>query len=250
LSAWGPCPGTDPASCGEPDLGDCYTPHASPGCDDPICCSAVCGLDAWCCDVEWDALCAERANLTSSCADAVHPNCGNPEAGSCFEQRPIQGCDDPECCKTVCDWDSFCCRYAWDLVCVEAAQLFCSKIPAACGHPEAGDCFDAIGIDQNVTPYCDDEACCNAVCAIDPFCCQTVWDEVCVARANAVCKDGSCGEGAGSCFATHPDGGCSDPDCCFLVCSVVPICCEDFQKGIGGGWEDFCVNWAEILCVD
>jgi hypothetical protein len=45
--------------------------------------------------------------------------------------------------------------------------------PAAC--PGEGSCCA-----PNGTPGCDDEACCAAVCACDPFCCDTEWDVFCV----------------------------------------------------------------------
>ena len=51
-----------------------------------------------------------------------------------------------------------------------------------CGDPSAGDCYV-----PNPTPFCDDADCCNAVCAIDSFCCQTSWDEFCVEEAMIIC---------------------------------------------------------------
>ena len=132
-----------------------------------------------------------------------------------------------------------------------SAELFCSEIPPQCGHPASGDCFDAIGEGQNVTPYCNDEACCDSVCLLAPFCCDVVWDETCVAHANAVCDGGACGPGAGPCHGTHSGGGCNDTDCCFQVCSIVPSCCEPADPKTGlGGWDSNCVAWAELLCVD
>ncbi len=250
LAAWGPCPGTTPASCGSAGLGDCYLAHPSPGCSEPACCQSICAADPYCCNVAWDALCAGSADLDPACAAGVHPNCGGPRAHSCFETG-LQGCDDPACCNDVCDFDPFCCNYGWDGQCVAEALLFCSKIPEGCGHPAAGDCFDAIGKGQNLTPWCDDKLCCNTVCAFDPFCCEVLWDQVCVAEANASCEGGACGKGAGSCFEIHLDGsgGCDDPACCQQVCALVPICCEDFDPGVGdGGWDQFCVQWAQKLC--
>ena len=54
--------------------------------------------------------------------------------------------------------------------------------------PAPGDCFVPHG-----TPGCDDAKCCSAVCAIDPFCCDTAWDEICVDEANQLCVGGDCG---------------------------------------------------------
>jgi hypothetical protein len=50
---------------------------------------------------------------------------------------------------------------------------------AECGDPTSGSCFDV-----QVTPSCADATCCNAVCALDPFCCEQVWDAVCRQNAN------------------------------------------------------------------
>ncbi len=48
--------------------------------------------------------------------------------------------------------------------------------------PGEGDCCQG-----NNTPGCDDEDCCNAVCALDPFCCEDVWDDLCADQAADVC---------------------------------------------------------------
>lgn len=48
-------------SCGDPATGDCCEANGSAFCDDQTCCELVCGLDAFCCDVEWDDDCAELA---------------------------------------------------------------------------------------------------------------------------------------------------------------------------------------------
>lgn len=50
---------TGPASCGSP--GDCFTAHASPGCQEPLCCATVCATDPACCDVAWDSTCVGLA---------------------------------------------------------------------------------------------------------------------------------------------------------------------------------------------
>ena len=65
-----------------------------------------------------------------------------------------------------------------------AIQL--EKLPG-CGEPGAGSC------DQpQVTPSCNDESCCTAVCEIDPFCCDNQWDGLCVDRAATTCSNPPC----------------------------------------------------------
>ncbi len=54
-------------SCGEAAAGDCCTAHGSPGCDQDTCCQAVCQLDGYCCNVEWDAMCAIQAAEACAC---------------------------------------------------------------------------------------------------------------------------------------------------------------------------------------
>ena len=45
--------------------GSCYAPHPTPGCDDPLLCDIVCGVDPACCEFggRWDSLCAVQADL-------------------------------------------------------------------------------------------------------------------------------------------------------------------------------------------
>lgn len=65
---------------------------------------------------------------------------------------------------------------------VASLGLVCGSALAdggGCGDPSAGSCF-AI----QSTPGCEDAACCGAICALDPFCCSTVWDAVCRQQAN------------------------------------------------------------------
>ncbi len=47
--------------CGGPGAGDCCIANGSPACDDSSCCELVCSIDPFCCDIEWDATCADLA---------------------------------------------------------------------------------------------------------------------------------------------------------------------------------------------
>ncbi|MFQ5414970.1 MAG: thrombospondin type 3 repeat-containing protein, partial [Phycisphaerae bacterium] len=75
---------------------------------------------------------------------------------------------------------------------------------AGCGN---GDCFAVHG-----NPGCDDAACCAVICPVDPFCCDTLWDETCVEEANGLCEPGgpTCGDGV--CDAGEDNGNCPQ-DC-------------------------------------
>jgi hypothetical protein len=49
------------ADCGLPESGSCVMPHENVGCADATCCTAVCNVDPFCCDVGWDEYCAGGA---------------------------------------------------------------------------------------------------------------------------------------------------------------------------------------------
>lgn len=46
---------------GLPFCGDCLVDHAYPGCEVDTCESLICGYDPYCCDVNWDSICAAEA---------------------------------------------------------------------------------------------------------------------------------------------------------------------------------------------
>lgn len=163
--------------CG-PGNGDCFATagNGTRGCNDANCCHTVCSLDPSCCDVDWDDFCAAEAEGLcgghfSTCA---------PGAGSCADAHVdgLPGCDDVECCNTVCMNDPFCCIDTWDGVCAQDALSACFL---TCGGT-SGDCHTANG-----TPGCNDVGCCHAVCSIDPFCCEKDWDQECVDIAQTHC---------------------------------------------------------------
>lgn len=43
--------------------GDCFSPNGTPGCEDANCSDLICGMDPFCCDIEWDALCVSQAEV-------------------------------------------------------------------------------------------------------------------------------------------------------------------------------------------
>ena len=77
-----------------------------------------------------------------------------------------------------------CCARAASLVVHFVAFTVISTVSHAqsCGDPNAGSCFV-----PHPTPACDNASCCNAVCAIDSFCCITAWDQICVGEAASLC---------------------------------------------------------------
>ena len=52
-------------------------------------------------------------------------------------------------------------------------------------NPAVGDGPVPIDTQKHVSPGCDDAACEDAVCALDPFCCTASWGEICVTAARS-----------------------------------------------------------------
>ena len=182
------CGGT---GCGDPNSGDCTVPNGSPGCNDADCCNVVCAADPYCCETEWDDICAGDAGTQKACGGGGGggDGCGDPSAGSCDVANGTPYCDDEACCLSVCAADPFCCETEWDGFCVGGAATDpnCGGGgggDGSCGDPDSGSCYE-----PNGTPYCNDESCCEAVCAVDAYCCSTEWDQLCVDATAANCDN-------------------------------------------------------------
>ena len=112
----------------------------------------------------------------------------DPEFGCACLTCPIDSCNDlfcdpevGECIYTPLDLcgDGFC-----DSFCGEDISNCCEDcVSCACG-PGNGDCYQAGG---NGTPGCEDVECCDIVCSIDPYCCDTDWDGLCADDAAELC---------------------------------------------------------------
>ncbi|MBM4099922.1 MAG: hypothetical protein FJ260_08215 [Planctomycetes bacterium] len=65
----------DPATyaCGTAGAGDCAAAHNNAFCADSCCCTYVCNLDAFCCTVRWDSICATAA--AGCAANCTGNNC-------------------------------------------------------------------------------------------------------------------------------------------------------------------------------
>jgi len=74
---------------------DYCSPHPGGSCDCQACAAAVCGVDPFCCDAEWDDICAQSAAVSPECPCGVGP----------FE--PQTDCDDDgdlDECQNLSPW--------------------------------------------------------------------------------------------------------------------------------------------------
>ena len=164
--------------------------------------------------------------------------CGSPNSGPCLEPHSQRGCIDADCCSTVCNLQPACCLTAWDAGCASTADETCIGL---CGAAVNGPCTS-----PHANPSCEDAACCSAVCAIYPDCCNFNWDLLCVIIAADACEaepPTQCGGSTqGSCTTTHPTPGCSDAACCETVCLYRAACCSF-------SWDQLCVDLADAYCA-
>ncbi len=160
--------------CG-PGSGPCDQPHGTPGCDIPECCRRVCEIDPFCCDVQWDQICADEADLFPQCNPFGCSD--NPDNGPCCIADGTPFCEDADCCRRVCAIDPFCCDVAWDSICADEAATFpqcgCPP-PNVCDSP--GTCLDGYvqcGIGSPFNCICftiDNDPAQGGSCIQDFFC--------------------------------------------------------------------------------
>ena len=211
----------------EPVVTNCCAEHNGTGCTDPTCSGQVCGQDPFCCNTQWDGLCADAA--VSGCAVCQGGGGGGPGggAGDCCAANGTAGCDDSGCEAKVCAQDAFCCDAVWDAGCGSDAKELCDSCAAAL----IGCCV------EHDPPGCSDPTCEEQICATDPFCCDDAWDAVCTKAAKQKC--GVCNP---DCCEAKSSSGCSVPECQQAVCAQDSFCCSS-------GWDSLCAGAAESLCA-
>ena len=220
------CTGETTEACGA-GSSTCYSASdlGEPFCEDEECCIIMCAIDRYCCEEDWDFVCAD--NALTICA-----GCGDEDAGPPLQANGTRGCSDLDCCAIVCGIDPFCCSTEWDDVCADYALGGCTS----CGDEQAGSPYETHAAGS------DDFACCDLICDNDPICCLDAWDMACVVKAVSLCA--GCGdEEAGSPFINNETPGCEDADCCVLVCEIDRFCCDS-------SWDIECARSAALRCVD
>ncbi len=166
------------------------------------------------------------------CDGTVDEGCpGQEPSGDCCEAHGGIGCEDGDTEACVCAMDPFCCENTWDPICADEAKTDCG---ACGGELPTGDCCEVNG-----SPGCDDPGTEGCVCAMDPFCCENTWDQICADEAANQC--GGCGLAQGDCCVPADTPGCGDADLEACVCGQDGFCCET-------AWDDLCVNQAADPC--
>jgi hypothetical protein len=124
-------------------------------------------------------LCGDE--LDNDCDGAIDEDCGCAHDVCVTGPALVGGCDPAGCAAQVCAVDPFCCANTWDSVCV-------GLVGEACGTVCQGSCTHSpCANGQALVPGCDPAGCVSTICGIDPFCCNTSWDTLCVGRVASDC---------------------------------------------------------------
>ncbi len=104
-------------------------------------------------------------------------------------------------------------------------------------------------------PGCSDVDCCNAVCAVDSFCCTVQWDGICAGEAISLCA--ACGTSCtvdcssatveeGEPCGNDDNGGCNNPSDLVSFVDVGDIICGQYWAE--GGTRD--TDWYEFTVLE
>lgn len=128
-------------------------------------------------------------NLIECCSEVIcfDVTYESVDCCGCFSGPP--GCNDPDCTAALCAADPFCCDTAWDGICCDVVQQVCGDDCDPDPTPTGSNCCCENPPDPTLPPQlgCDNPMCMDKVCAVDPFCCQVMWDGTCCERAAVLC---------------------------------------------------------------
>ncbi len=133
--------------------------------------------------------------------------------------------DCPPCGDGVCSFNES----------VSTCPSDCAVCGTGCAHPTSST-------GGSLTASCD--PCAARICTVDPFCCATAWDAICVGEVASVCQE-SCGGGGAICahaicsIGTNLTASC-DP-CAAQICAVDSFCCNS-------SWDGICVGEVASVC--
>jgi hypothetical protein len=164
----------------------------------------------------------------------------------CCAPHSGPGCDDPDLAACVCEEEAFCCAFAWDEGCVDLAEQCggCGAGTGSTGSTGETTGGDPVCCEGSAMPGCAEDLALEAcVCGLDPFCCDTQWDDQCVQEAIRQCG-AMCDGGMGSEACCSPSGSPGCPEDLALeacVCALDAFCCDQ-------QWDGMCVQSAQNDC--
>ena len=222
---------------------NCCKGHAEPGCEIEEVQACVCGKDDFCCDSDWDAMCAYQVELFKCGSCDVDKFCGD---GECSDGEGCAACPDdcgcggpsgnapicsmgdfPEGCLSEpngpgCYYDNCCCDYG---DCCADACTKCPDFWCCCGsslnHTECKSGLCATVCGPGIDECSGDEDC---LCNIDSQCdlCEVCDGSACEPDAGADCGDCGVCSADGKCMPADGEGSLSCQACQCSECTTKP----------------------------
>eukprot|EP01095_Lingulamoeba_sp_RSL-Kostka_P000465 TRINITY_DN1074_c0_g1_i1.p1 TRINITY_DN1074_c0_g1~~TRINITY_DN1074_c0_g1_i1.p1 ORF type:complete len:566 (-),score=197.66 TRINITY_DN1074_c0_g1_i1:158-1855(-) len=155
---------------------DCCREHPYPSCEVESVADCLCQFDSYCCIIQWDDTCIDGV-VAYQCGECNGVVIEEPDdddyyssESTCCSFNNTPGCSDSSIEDCVCSYDSFCCEYQWDQVCVYDVEDYncascSSQVSDCCESHESAGCSDLVI-----------ESC---VCDFDSYCCENEWDAFC-----------------------------------------------------------------------
>ena len=249
----------------------CCEAHQDTGCANPVCQECVCGADPFCCDTQWDNLCADAADgggCSGECPCDFVPPADGDELLCAAKPNPVAYCKD----KAVGDL----CNFALpDGTLVGATCHELAGMDLGSSYPESGlGCVtpDDLGswidpqpmtwepcvgedagagcvLEDGAAGTCDAELGCVADPDADPAkviacagaepeapCSISIWGY----PFTGTCKPGGA---APECCKAKNDTGCPSVACEDCVCGMDAFCCDT-------QWDSICADEAQNQCDD
>ena len=166
--------------------------------------------------------------------DGCGGSCGScPSGQTCDASGQCQAGCTPQCTGKACGDDGCggsCGSCPSGQTCTADGQC---QGTVTCAHD---DCTTGSALANG----CD--ACVTSICGVDPYCCTTAWDSICVGEVGSVC-----GKTCGGPTCAHDeckvganlDSGCDA--CVTSICAVDAYCCST-------SWDRLCVNEVGSVC--
>lgn len=127
------------------------------------------------------------SRLSVYCQSCTEPTCVVGDEDGCDLQSIVSWCSQPDAVYLILvhgfgnDDGNFTLTLSDDGVSCDGA-INCTG--AAICDNASGSCCAKEG---NGTPGCSNSECCEMICADDPHCCETEWDEICALQASFLC---------------------------------------------------------------
>jgi hypothetical protein len=134
--------------------------------------------------------------VPEDCSNAIDDDCNGVVNNGCGCSHPLcstgvaltNNCN--ACVGSICAVDPYCCNISWDSICVGEVRTVCNSLTCA---ESQGSCpttlCNANGFPLPFTNFCDQfqANCVQTICGLDPYCCQTDWDGICVGEVSSYC---------------------------------------------------------------